>query len=105
VVVQVASLLHSLLLLAGGFTWLVLGCGGCCLGLLELLVELGVEHGVRLRVVESWGGALWGSWFLIVHRSSKKVYSLVEEVNVAEGFEVNDTLGDATESRGLLHFS
>jgi hypothetical protein len=104
VVVQVASLLHGLLLLSG-FTWLVLGCGGCRLGLLELLVELGVEHGVRLRVVESWGGALWGSWFLIVQRSSKKVYSLVEEINVAKGFEVNDTLGDATESRGLLHFS
>jgi hypothetical protein len=78
VVVQVASLLHGLLLLLGGLTWLVLGSSGCRLGLLELLVELGVKHGVRLRVVESWGGAWWGTWFLIVQRSSKKVYSLVE---------------------------
>ena len=69
--------------------------------LLELLVQLGVEDGVRLGVVEGRGG----TWFLVVQRSSKEVYTLVKEVNVAEGFEVNDALGDATEPRGLLHFS
>lgn len=64
--------------------------------MLKLLVQLGVENGVRLGVVQGRGGA----WFLVVQRSSKEVYTLVKEVNVAEGFEVNDALGDATEPRG-----
>lgn len=73
--------------------------------MLELLVQLGVENGVRLGVVECRGGSRLSAGFLIVQRSSKEVYTLVEEIDVAESFEMNDALSDATEPRGLLHFS